>query len=72
MTDPVDRLKSYAEDLADAVSPARSQVAAMRAIGSAGRNRRRRVPQMAFAGLAVVVAANLGTAAVADSAVPGD
>lgn len=72
MSDPIDRLKRYGEDLAESVTPARSRVAAMRAVGAARRQRARRLPRLVFAGLAVVVVANLGTAALADSAVPGD
>ncbi|MFP3914382.1 MAG: hypothetical protein ACLFWM_05870 [Actinomycetota bacterium] len=73
MTDPTDRLRRYGEDIASAVNPARSRVAAMRAIGRASSARSpRRAPRLALATLAVLVVGNVVTASVADAAVPGD
>lgn len=72
MIEPTDRLRRYGEDIASAVSPARSRVAAMRAIGQARRTRPRRTRQLAFAALGVFVVANVVTAGVANAAVPGD
>lgn len=72
MTDPTERLRRYGEDIASAVSPARSRVAAMRAIGQANMTPPRRAPRIAFATLGVLVVLNVVTAGVADAAVPGD
>lgn len=72
MKDPTNHLKKYGADIASSVSPARSQVAAMRAIGRAGQAPRRRTPQIAFAVAGGFLALNFATASVANAAVPGD
>jgi len=68
-----DELKRYGESLADAVTPARSRVVAMRAIARV----QRRSPRRSLLRVAAVTAgflaiANVAVAGVADSAVPGD
>lgn len=72
MTEPTERLRRYGEDLSSAVSPARSRVAAMRAIGRAHQTRPRPTYRIAFASLGAFVLLNAGLAGVADAAVPGD
>lgn len=73
MKEPTDRLRRYGEDIASSVSPARSRVAAMRAVGQAHRTpARRRTPQFAFASLGVFLVANVVMSGVANAAVPGD
>lgn len=73
MKEPTDRLRNYGEDIASAVSPARSRVAAMRAIGSSHRTSApRRTPQFAFAALGIFLVANVVMSGVANAAVPGD
>lgn len=72
MTEPTDRLRRYGEDIASAVSPARSRVAALRAIGQARPSSPRRWPRIAFATVGAFLVANVITAGVADAAVPGE
>ena len=79
MADPTDHLRRYADDIASAVSPARSRVAAMAAIGraeEAGLARRRRPLawriQVSGALMAAFSVLNFAAAAIADNAVPGD
>ncbi|HEX2152770.1 MAG TPA: hypothetical protein VHL52_02210 [Acidimicrobiia bacterium] len=72
MTHPTDHLRRYGEDIASAVSPARSRVAALRAIGASGSERPHLLPRVAFASLAGLLVLNLAAAGVADAAVPGD
>src|SRR5690606_10259693 len=79
MADPTDHLRRYADDIASAVSPARSRVAAMAAIGraeGAGLARRRRPLawriQVSGALMAAFSVLNFAAAAIADNAVPGD
>lgn len=72
MTEPTDRLRRYGEDIASAVSPARSRVAAMRAVGQAQRTPPRRAPRLALATVGGFVALNVVAAGVANGAVPGD
>lgn len=72
MTHPTDHLRRYAEDIASAVSPARSRVAALRAIGASRPERPHLLPRVAFASLAGLLVLNVAAAGVADAAVPGD
>lgn len=71
MTEPIERLKRYGEDLAGAVTPARSRVVAMRAIARSQRRPTPWVPKIA-ATVGIFAIANVAAAGVADSAVPGD
>ncbi|HEX7100368.1 MAG TPA: hypothetical protein VF377_14145 [Acidimicrobiia bacterium] len=79
MSDPTEHLRRYAEDIASAVSPARSRIAAMEAIGRVQelapvRSRRPLAYKVQVAGalMAGFFVLNFATAAVADNAVPGD
>ena len=79
MPDPTEHLRRYADDIASAVSPARSRVAAMAAIGRVEELApvRRRRPlawrvQVAGAAMGAFFVLNFAVAAVADNAVPGD
>jgi hypothetical protein len=71
MQEPLDQLRRYGEDLANAVPPARSRLAALRAVGGSPRPVRR-LPRVAAATLGFFAIANVAAAAVSDSAVPGD
>lgn len=73
MKEPTDHLRRYGENIASAVSPARSRVAVMRAIGQADRAATpRRTLQIAFGSVGIFLVANVVTAGVANAAVPGD
>ncbi|HSJ34674.1 MAG TPA: hypothetical protein VLB85_06425, partial [Acidimicrobiia bacterium] len=63
--------RRYGEDLAAAVPPARSRIAALRAVGSRPRPVRR-LPRVAAATVGFFAIANVAAAAVSNSAVPGD
>jgi hypothetical protein len=71
MQEPLDQLRRYGEDLANAVPPARSRLAALRAVGGSPRPVRR-LPRVAAATVGFFAIANVAAAAVSDSAVPGD
>lgn len=71
MQEPTDQLRRYGEDLAAAVPPARSRIAALRAVGSRPRPVRR-LPRVAAATVGFFAVANVAAAAVSNSAVPGD
>ncbi len=72
MTDPIEQLKSFGEDIRDAIPSGRSHVVAARSIGRARTPRPRRSWVVAAATLGMFVIANVAAAAVTDSSTPGD
>ena len=72
MTDPIEQLRSFGEDLRDSVPSGRSHVVAARAIGRARMPSRHRSWVVAAATLGMFVIANVAAAAVTDSSAPGD
>jgi hypothetical protein len=72
MRQPLDQLKRYGEAISAAVPPARSRVAALRAVGAAERPRARRTPRVAAATVGIFAIANVAAAVVSNPAVPGD
>lgn len=72
MQEQLDQLKRYGEAIAAAVPPARSRVAALRAVGAAERPPARRTPRIAAATVGIFAIANVAAAALSNPAVPGD
>lgn len=72
MTDPIEQLKRFGEDMRDAIPSGRSHVVAARSIGHARTPGRHRSWVVAAATLGMFVIANVAAAAVTDSSTPGD
>lgn len=73
MSDPTDHLRRYADHIAASVTPARSQIAATRAIAAVtSRSPRRLTGRVAVTALAGLVVLNVGAMSAANAAVPGD